>query len=401
MLACQATRLSDGEARQDERSAPYIAGEAAYNQAHDAGLTKEDGQANGKVGEQITVVAADVLTKLAKKMEMTPEEEIHCSVAAAQAQGRDLRPPNRRSQRRWHTGQAAGAKAPESAAIEAANIGKALGMSGVDTAQAARRGRVLPATLRAFVSSLTVAGSVHMKLPSHLAEDTDDLSRGVESAMIYAGARAKGDEMADAAKEEGESVQGQVAAAADGAMDSMKDENAKISDVVSAAYKSAKETGLEEGMTEPAAQTAAVEAIKDELEKSGMSSAEATAISVSAATTATSVVVAPTVNIHGGGGKTGAAAVPPPIETPTTPAPVATLAPDTTTEPVEVTAAPLATVAPEATPAPVATIEPATTIAPATIAPVETVEAATIAPVATPAPIEVPELTTVPPPEIV
>lgn len=92
--------------------------------------------------------------------------------------------------------------------------------------------------------------------------------------MIYAGARAKGDEMADAAKEDGESVQGQVDAAAEGAMDSMNDENAKISDVVSAAYKSAKETGLEEGMTEPAAQTAAVEAIKDELEKSGMSNAE-------------------------------------------------------------------------------------------------------------------------------
>lgn len=107
------------------------------------------------------------------------------------------------------------------------------------------------------------------------AKDTEDLSRGVESAMIYAGARAKGDEMADAAKEDGESVEGQVAAAAEGAMDSMNDENAKISDVVSAAYKSAKETGLEEGMTEPAAQTAAVEVIKDELEKSGMSSAEA------------------------------------------------------------------------------------------------------------------------------
>ena len=33
--------------------------------------------------------------------------------------------------------------------------------------------------------------------------------------------------------------------------------------------------GLEEGLTEPAAQTAAIDAIKDELQKSGMSSAEA------------------------------------------------------------------------------------------------------------------------------
>ena len=34
--------------------------------------------------------------------------------------------------------KAAGEKAPESAAIEATNIGKSMGMSGVDTSQAAR-----------------------------------------------------------------------------------------------------------------------------------------------------------------------------------------------------------------------------------------------------------------------
>ena len=73
--------------------------------------------------------------------------------------------------------------------------------------------------------------------------------------MIYAEARAKGDEMADAAKSAGKGVDDQVAAAAEGAMDSMNSEHAKVSDVVSAAYKSAKETGLEEGLTEPAAQT--------------------------------------------------------------------------------------------------------------------------------------------------
>ena len=106
-------------------------------------------------------------------------------------------------------------------------------------------------------------------------EDADDLSRGVESAMIYAEARAKGDEMADAAKKDGKDVEDQVAAAAQGAMDSMNGEHAQVSDVVSAAYKSAKETGLEEGLSDPAAQTAAVAAIRDELSKGGMSSTEA------------------------------------------------------------------------------------------------------------------------------
>ena len=37
-------------------------------------------------------------------------------------------------------GQAAGDKAAETAAIEATNVGKALGMSGVDVSQAARTG---------------------------------------------------------------------------------------------------------------------------------------------------------------------------------------------------------------------------------------------------------------------
>ena len=103
----------------------------------------------------------------------------------------------------------------------------------------------------------------------------DDLSRGVENAMIYAGARAKGDEKADAAKAAGKSVEEQVSAAAEGAMETMKDGNAKISDEVSAAYKSAFETGLEEGLTGPAAQTQAVDSIKDALAKGGMSSSEA------------------------------------------------------------------------------------------------------------------------------
>lgn len=93
--------------------------------------------------------------------------------------------------------------------------------------------------------------------------------------MIYAEARAKGDEKADEAKAAGKSVEEQVSAAAEGAMETMKDENAKISDEVSAAYKSAFETGLEEGLTGPAAQTQAVDSIKDALAKGGMSSSEA------------------------------------------------------------------------------------------------------------------------------
>ncbi len=108
-----------------------------------------------------------------------------------------------------------------------------------------------------------------------VTKDVDDLSRGVQSAMIYAEARVKGDEKADAAKAAGKSVEEQVSAAAEGAMETMKDENAKISDEVSAAYKSAFETGLEEGLTGPAAQTQAVDSIKDALAKGGMSSSEA------------------------------------------------------------------------------------------------------------------------------
>lgn len=518
---------------QNPRSAPYIAGEAAFNQAHDAGLSKEEkcqkayaaawktAKANGKVGEQITDVAADVMVKLATKIGMSPEEQVKCSMEAAQVVTKasggfsddiassmhhagvvvavdagmpsaqvdstvsaaledvetekgekiDATRMNEIMSKCLAAGQAAGDKAAESAAIEAANVGKALGMSGVDVSQVARKCayEAAIASGRSPVEATAAAEATRSMVPSVVTSpangdgikpddlqnigkdcwlpcgkasglcafcglgnaccradepnapkacqgvvvstwhhscvkpvdptsDADDLSRGVESAMIYAEARAKGDEMADAAKSAGKGVDDQVAAAAEGAMDSMNSEHAKVSDVVSAAYKSAHETGLEEGLSEPAAQTAAIEAIKDELHKSGMSSAEAATISASAATATTAVVVAPTVNIHGGGsGKTGstAAAVPPvvtkPEETtatvaPETPATLpATLAPATTAEPAEVTEVPTVepteTVAPLATVAPAATLAPAATIAPADLTTVAPAEVATLPPI--------------------
>ena len=42
-------------------------------------------EANGKVGEQITDVAADVMVKIATKIGMSPEEQVKCSVEAAKA----------------------------------------------------------------------------------------------------------------------------------------------------------------------------------------------------------------------------------------------------------------------------------------------------------------------------
>ena len=49
-------------------------------------------QANGKVGEQITEVASDVMVKLAAKIGMTPEEQVECSVEAAKV-GKPPEPP--------------------------------------------------------------------------------------------------------------------------------------------------------------------------------------------------------------------------------------------------------------------------------------------------------------------
>ena len=42
-------------------------------------------EANGKVGEQITDVAADVRVKLMTKIGMSPEEQVKCSMEAAKA----------------------------------------------------------------------------------------------------------------------------------------------------------------------------------------------------------------------------------------------------------------------------------------------------------------------------
>ena len=42
-------------------------------------------EANGKVGEQITDVAADVMVKLMTKIGMSPEEQVKCSMEAAKA----------------------------------------------------------------------------------------------------------------------------------------------------------------------------------------------------------------------------------------------------------------------------------------------------------------------------
>ena len=106
------------------------------------------------------------------------------------------------------------------------------------------------------------------------AEDVDDLTKGMESAVLYTDARAKAEEMAQAAKAEGKSVEEQVTAASEGAIDSMKGANAKVVDEVNAAYKAAQETGISGGMTQPAAEIAAKNAVVNQLQKNGMSNQE-------------------------------------------------------------------------------------------------------------------------------
>ncbi|CAK9064941.1 unnamed protein product [Durusdinium trenchii] len=524
---------------QNPSSGPYIAAMAAFNGAKDFGKSKQEqcqkayiaayktAKGNGKLGQQATEVAVDVAGQVAAKIGLTNEEKIYCSEMAAKeitktsggfsdevadsmkiagtaaavdigiastqvdptvaAVMKDIETEKADALQTPQTseimtkclaaGQAAGAKAPEAAAAEAAAVGKSLGLSAIDTAQVARKcayeaainagmspveATAAAEAARSMVPAIVTAPSDGSDIkagellhggedcwvpcgkssglcaycglgnaccrtdelnkpkvcqdvaittwhhvcvkPVHQPSDVDDLTKGMESAVLYTDARAKAEEMAQAAKAEGKSVEEQVTAASEGAIDSMKGANAKVVDEVNAAYKAAQETGISGGMTQPAAEIAAKNAVVNQLQKNGMSNQEAAAI-----TAATSVAVGgvTVVNVNGGSSATASAtakastaAVPAPAvptvaptAAPVTAAPVTaaptdavTLAPVATAAPTDVTLAPVATVEPTATVAPVATLAPAET---ATVAPVATLapaETATLAPVATLAP---------------